>query len=183
MQKPNILFIMADQQRADSFGEGRHPCANYPNLERLKEEAANFTHFFTAAIACGPSRNCFLTGLHPWQTGVTNSRFNMYGSDSWMSALRDNGYMSISVGKTHMAHSGSFHKQIDLGKSFGKQGGWDHFKPEASPENKEQFFDSVFLPLNMSVCLSALIISGTSTPKISANLFAIFSIFSTATAT
>ncbi|MBU8902009.1 MAG: sulfatase-like hydrolase/transferase [Victivallales bacterium] len=141
MQKPNILFIMADQQRADSFGEGRHPCANYPNLERLKEESANFTQFFTAAMACGPSRNCFLTGLQPWQTGISNARFNMYGSDSWMSALRDNGYLSLSVGKTHMVHSGSFHKQIDLGKSFGRQDGWDHFKPEASPENKEQFFD------------------------------------------
>lgn len=26
-QPPNVLFVMADQQSADSFGPGRHPCA------------------------------------------------------------------------------------------------------------------------------------------------------------
>lgn len=36
--KPNILFIVTDQQRADTIGPGRHPMANYPHMEKLAED-------------------------------------------------------------------------------------------------------------------------------------------------
>lgn len=137
----NVLFIMADQQRADSIGPGHHPFADFPNMERLRDESVHFTQFYTAAMACGPSRNCFLTGLSPWRTGVSNARFNMHGAASWMSALHERGYLSLSTGKTHLIHSGSYHAHIELGESFGDQGGWDHFRPEATPEERARYFD------------------------------------------
>jgi len=49
--------------------------------------------------------------------------------------------LSISVGKTHMIHSGSFHSQIEAGNSFAGQKGWRHFTPEASPADRDDFFD------------------------------------------
>lgn len=140
--KPNIVFIMADQQRADSFGPERHPCANYPTLETLAGESVVFSNFFTAASACVPSRHTFLTGRQPWILGCSgNTKFSMDNAETWMSILREQGYACVSVGKTHMVHAGSFHIQIPVGKTFGDQKGWDHFHPAASPETEENYFD------------------------------------------
>ena len=47
----------------------------------------------------------------------------------------------MSVGKTHMIHSGSFHIQVPIGDTFGEQDGWDHFHPCATPEKDEDYFD------------------------------------------
>ena len=140
--RPNVLFVMADQQRADSFGPDRHPCADYPNLEGLARESVVFDRMYCAASPCVPSRASFLTGRHPWQVGVSsNAKFLMDGATTWMSVLRDQGYACVSVGKTHMVHAGSFHVQVPLGRTFGDQDGWDHFHRAASPEPEESYFD------------------------------------------
>lgn len=140
--KSNVVFIMTDQQRADSFGPNRHPCADFPVLERLAGQSVSFTNCFTAASPCVPSRHSFLTGRQPWSLGChSNAKFSTHGEESWMSVLRENDYACVSVGKTHMVHSGSFHIPIDVGRTFGEQGGWNHFNPEATPEAESQYFD------------------------------------------
>ncbi|MGP4079232.1 sulfatase-like hydrolase/transferase [Pseudalkalibacillus sp. R45] len=141
-QNMNVVFIMTDQQRADSIGEDRHPCANYPNMEQLRRESVSFNRFYTAGLPCVPSRHAFLTGRQPWKVGVSgNRKFSTEGETTWMQLLRENGYRSVSVGKTHMIHAGSFHIQVPVGKSFGNQEGWDHFHPTASPESEENYYD------------------------------------------
>jgi arylsulfatase A-like enzyme len=60
---------------------------------------------------------------------------------TWMSVLRESGYRCVSVGKTHMIHAGSFHIQVPVARTFGDQGGWNHFHPCASPEPEETYFD------------------------------------------
>ena len=77
--KPNVLFIMTDQQRADTIGQNRHPCANYPVMERFAQESVCFNQFFTAATPCVPSRMSFLTGKHAWQNRARgNSRWKAW---------------------------------------------------------------------------------------------------------
>ncbi|WP_099159503.1 sulfatase-like hydrolase/transferase [Virgibacillus ndiopensis] len=138
----NVVFIMTDQQRADVIGEDRHPCADFPNMEQLKNESVFFDNFFTAASPCVPSRYSFLTGRQPWKNGVSgNRKFSTEGETTWMQLLRRYGYRCVSVGKTHMIHAGSFHIQVPVGKSFGDQDGWNHFNPEASPESDENYYD------------------------------------------
>src|SRR5918998_622084 len=98
----NVVFIMADQQRADSFGPGRHPCADYPVLEQLAGESVSFESMYVAATPCVPSRTAFLTGRHAWMAGrSSNTKFLPDNATTWMSILRDYGYTSVSVGKTH----------------------------------------------------------------------------------
>jgi arylsulfatase len=138
----NVLFIMSDQQRYDSFGRGRHPCADHPNLEKLYEESVSFENFYASAMACVPSRQCMLTGRQEWMSRTAgNWKFNMGEDTTWMSILRDHGYHCVSVGKTHMVHAGSFHIQVPVGRSFGGQTGWNHFNPAASPEPYDTYFD------------------------------------------
>lgn len=138
----NVVFIMTDQQRADSIGPNRHPCANYPHMERLRRESVSFDNFYTAASPCVPSRHTFLTGRQPWKLGVSgNAKFSTDGEMTWMQALRDHGYRCVSVGKTHMIHAGSFHIQIPAGQSFGDNADWNHFEPATTEEPEESFFD------------------------------------------
>nr|WP_144923526.1 sulfatase-like hydrolase/transferase [Paenibacillus bovis] len=141
-KKKNVLFIMTDQQRADSIGPNRVKYADYPNMEKLRSESIAFDNFFTAASPCVPSRHTFLTGRHPWKTGVSgNAKFSTGKETTWMSILREYGYRSVSVGKTHMIHAGSFHIQVPVGNSFGNQDGWNHFEPVATPESDDNYFD------------------------------------------
>ena len=42
MAKPNVIMIMTDQKRADMAGPNPHPCADFPILERLRDESVWF---------------------------------------------------------------------------------------------------------------------------------------------
>jgi choline-sulfatase len=111
-------------------------------MEQLRGESVYFTKAYTAAMACCPSRHVFLTGQHTWKLGdIDNRKFSTGGETTWMSILRDRGYACISVGKTHLLHAGSLHVQVDPQRSWGDQGGWDHFHPAASPEDEKHYFD------------------------------------------
>ena len=145
--RPNILFIMTDQQRYDSIGED---CPfRYPNMEQLKNESLSFSNFFTSATPCVPSRACFLMGRNAWDMNIcSNSRFMQDDSQtgplekSWMQILREEGYICVSVGKTHEVHAGSFHIPVPLGNTFGDyMPAWNFFQLEKSPENEENVFD------------------------------------------
>ena len=138
----NVIFIMSDQQRHGSIGPNRHACADFPRMEQLRSESVVFSNFFTSAMACVPSRQAMLSGRQEWMShSCGNWKFFMGEDTTWMSILRDSGYRCVSVGKTHMVHSGSYHIQVPVRRSFGDQTGWDHFHPAASPEPEETYFD------------------------------------------
>ncbi|MGP4041077.1 sulfatase family protein [Gracilibacillus sp. D59] len=138
----NVIFIMTDQQRADSIGPNRTANVYFPNMENLRQESVSFDNFYTAASPCVPSRHSYLTGRQPWKNGVHgNLKFGEEGDPTWMQLLRDRGYKCVSVGKTHMVHAGSFHIQVPVGKTFGDSGDWNHFEPAASPEEDDLYYD------------------------------------------
>ena len=145
MEKPNVIMIMTDQQRADMVGPNRHPCADFPVLEQLRNESTCFDQCYTAAIPCVPSRHVFLTGRNEWMAGVSgNRRFPLPDETTWMSILRAQGYKSLSVGKTHGVHAGSHHVPTTLGKSFNPgemAGGFNHYEIAPTNEPDEMYFD------------------------------------------
>ena len=60
--RPNILFLMADQHRWDAVGRAGLYDVRTPNLDRLADEGAFFTHSFTPMPICAPSRQCLASG-------------------------------------------------------------------------------------------------------------------------
>jgi arylsulfatase len=143
--KPNVIMIMTDQQRADMVGPDRHPCANFQALERLRDESVSFEQFYTAAVPCIPSRHVFLTGRDEWTLGVdVNRKFSEPDEATWMSILREDGYKTLSVGKTHEIHAGSHHVQVPVGNSFNPgeiEPGFNHYEIAATKESDESYFD------------------------------------------
>src|SRR3569623_1519549 len=59
--RPNILFIMTDQQRWDCVGANGNTLIKTPNMDKLAARGANFTHTFVASHVCVPFRISFFT--------------------------------------------------------------------------------------------------------------------------
>ena len=68
--KPNLLFIMTDQQRWDALSIAGNRVIKTPNLDRLAKEGAFFENAFSACPVCVPARMCILTGSATQTTGI-----------------------------------------------------------------------------------------------------------------
>lgn len=107
--KPNILFIMTDQQHAGMMSCAGNNWLDTPNLDRLAAKSVRFTKAYVTNPVCSPSRFSLLTGLYPSTIGM---RFNgstidrvkakeiMGGSMSF--AFRNAGYKTLYGGKVHL---------------------------------------------------------------------------------
>jgi len=101
--RPNVLFILTDDQRWDCLGVAGHPYLKTPHLDRIAAEGAHFTNTFVTTSLCSPSRASFLSGLYAHTHGVSNN-FTDYPSEmtSWPMRLQQEGYETAYIGKWHM---------------------------------------------------------------------------------
>jgi arylsulfatase A-like enzyme len=101
--RPNVVFILTDDQRWDTMSCAGHKFLKTPNLDRIAEEGAHFLNMFVTTSLCSPSRASFLSGLYAHTHGVTNN-FTDYPSEmtSFPMRLRQEGYETAYIGKWHM---------------------------------------------------------------------------------
>lgn len=97
--RPNILFIIADDLRAN-YGDA---IAQTPNLKRLAQRAVTFNRAYAQYPVCNPSRVSFLTGMRPETTGIlgntTYFRTKLPDIVTLPQLFRQNGYFTASLGK------------------------------------------------------------------------------------
>lgn len=72
-QRPNLLFIVTDQERAPQHWAGLDLAALLPARQKLLNDGLNFTRFYCNSSMCSPSRATLLTGLYPAQHGLTHT--------------------------------------------------------------------------------------------------------------
>ena len=103
-ERPNILFLMADQFRYDCLGASGNRIVRTPNLDRLAAQSANFANAFVQAPVCVPSRISFFTGRYPH---CHRNRVNYTPCDPRETLLQKRlqgaGYRTGSVGKLHLS--------------------------------------------------------------------------------
>ena len=101
-QKKNILFIMSDQLRWDYLSCYGHPHLHTPNIDKLAEQGVRFDRAYCQAPLCGPSRASAYTGRYVSSIG-NFWNFQATGIMYWTIGdyLREHGYRSAVVGKTH----------------------------------------------------------------------------------
>lgn len=126
-RRPNIIFIITDDQRWDSLGVTGHRHAKTPNIDRLAREGALFSNFFTTTPLCSPSRASFLTGQYAHAHKITNN--DRLGLDAishtlptFPRRLREAGYETAFIGKWHMGLDDSRRPGFDHWISFKGQG-------------------------------------------------------------
>jgi len=102
-KQPNILFIMADQLRADYLACNGHPTIRTPNIDALATRGVNFTKAYCQAPVCGPSRMSFYTGRYAISHGASYNNVPLRIDEKTIGDyLRPQGYRTALVGKTHM---------------------------------------------------------------------------------
>ena len=80
-ERPNLLFIFTDQQRADTMACYGNRMIETPNLNRLSDESFVFENAYVSAPICSPSRSTIMTGsVAPHERGAQEQlpagRFN-----------------------------------------------------------------------------------------------------------
>ena len=125
--RPNIVFVITDDQRWDQLSYTGHPVLKTPNIDRIAQEGASFNNFFVATPLCSPSRASFLTGLYPHAHRVFNN--DKLGIDvishtlmTFPRQLREQGYETAYIGKWHMGLDDSRRPGFDSWISFKGQG-------------------------------------------------------------
>ncbi|NLX95209.1 MAG: sulfatase-like hydrolase/transferase [Rhodopirellula sp.] len=71
-ERPNIIFLLTDDQGWGDAAAWGHPYCKTPNLDRMTAEGRRFGQFYVANPVCSPSRTAFITGRYP-------ARFRVHG--------------------------------------------------------------------------------------------------------
>lgn len=109
--RPNILFMMTDDQAQSALSAYGNTILSTPNMDRIGREGIRFDKAFVTNSLCAPSRASFLTGLYSHTHGVTTNGEEPgwleqagIATDlpTWPKLLRAAGYETAVVGKWHI---------------------------------------------------------------------------------
>ncbi len=149
--KPNILFILADDLGWGDLGCYGHRVLRTPNLDRLAREGTLFTDFYVNGSVCSPSRAAFMTGLYPARLRIhghlaDHRRNQARGMPDWVDPtvlflprlLKQAGYVTAHIGKWHLGHG--------PGAPEPREYGFDYYRchlangPRFEQEGKDPYF-------------------------------------------
>ena len=159
-KKPNILFILTDQQRLSTLSCYEQTQCIAPNMNRLAKEGILFKNAYTVCPLCSPARATIMTGLYPMKHGVTN---NVHCIGSGINELPDcdvmlprklknSGYKCGYTGKWHLGtdkekefiydNKPSLPKNFGFdGQNFPGHGGGGFYFPEYKEYLKENGYE------------------------------------------
>ncbi|RJP30574.1 MAG: DUF4976 domain-containing protein [Candidatus Omnitrophota bacterium] len=105
--KPNVLFLIADDHAAYVSGTYGNPNARTPNIDKFADSGVKFTNAFVNCPMCTASRQSFLTGRLPHSIRVTQLRTPLNDSTTQTLAevLKERGYETAAIGKMHFNSS------------------------------------------------------------------------------
>ncbi|WP_040496094.1 sulfatase family protein [Ilumatobacter nonamiensis] len=158
--RPNVLFIITDQHRADHVGFMGNPVVRTPHLDALAARGTVFESAWVSNPVCMPNRSTLITGRMPSNHGViTNDRSLEWGANTYVRRFRAEGYRTALLGKSHLQNgisrltSRGSHDEPSMVDPW--PAGWnelefaEHFL-DGDPDWPDDFygFDTVELSLN-----------------------------------
>ncbi|MDZ4286760.1 MAG: arylsulfatase [Prosthecobacter sp.] len=153
--KPNIIYILADDLGYGDLGCYGQKTLTTPNLDRMAAEGMRFTHHYSGSTVCAPSRCVLMTGLH---TGHCRVR----GNDPWTipdgdmtvpKLLQKAGYHTAGMGKYGLG------KPLPLNDPQRK--GFDEFFGYVGTSHAHNFYTQALIRNGAIVPLPNVMIPGT----------------------
>ena len=126
-EKPNILFLLADDLGWRDLGCYHTTFYESPALDQLARDGMRFTHAYTAGTVCSPTRASIITGQTPARHGCTNYGGNIHSRDhiGLARALRNGGYHTFFTGKWHIGGMTPTMAGFDVSQEIQPRGGPD----------------------------------------------------------
>ena len=104
--RPNIIFILTDDQRYDLLGCTGNEIIKTPNIDKLASDGILFTNAHVTSAICTPSRASILLSQYERKHGVNFNSGTSVSTEAWKYSypmiLRDNGYFTGYIGKNHV---------------------------------------------------------------------------------
>lgn len=101
MQRPNILFLMSDEHRADVTGYEGNSVVRTPTLDHLAETGVVFRNAYTPSPICVPARQCLMSGQLPSTCGCPGWIDLAPNYLTWARHFSRYAYETICCGKLH----------------------------------------------------------------------------------
>lgn len=104
--RPNIVFVLTDDQRLDSLGCYGNTNIRTPHIDRLARDGVLFEHATVTSAICTPSRACYFLGQYERRHGINFNSGTSMAPAAWENSypmlLRKAGYFTGYVGKNHV---------------------------------------------------------------------------------
>lgn len=159
-ERPNVLLVMSDQQRADTLGfRGQTPCRT-PHMDRLARDGVSFDKAMTPCPLCLPSRAALFTGLYPHENDMLDNTTSALTECQLLDTFRAGGYQVNYAGKWHLGRDniGNFTDRDDGDSTAvysdwcaerGLVDGWTFNDPRVRTHREPSMSTPVALPLDM----------------------------------
>ena len=120
--RPNIIFILTDDQRYDLLGCTGNEIIKTPNIDKLASDGILFTNAHVTSAICTPSRASILLSQYERKHGVNFNSGTSVSTEAWKYSypmiLRDNGYFTGYIGKNHVPVGHGGYESGIMEKSF-----------------------------------------------------------------
>lgn len=110
-ERPNIVFVITDDQGYGDLACHGNPILKTPNLDRLHAESVRFTDFHVSPT-CAPTRSAIMTGRHEFRNGITHTilereRLTLQAT-TLPQVLKTAGYTTGIFGKWHLGDEDAY---------------------------------------------------------------------------
>src|SRR3981081_2707941 len=107
--RPNVLFFLTDQLRADNLGCYGKRIIRPPAIDSLAARGTAFDRFYVASPVCQPNRASLMTGRMPSVHDVRSTGISLsMQAVTFVDLMRDAGYRTALIGKSHLQNFTAF---------------------------------------------------------------------------